>query len=102
MKNNLEIIKVDDKYALVDGFDTIKKGSKVINVTGSHVGLMRTALQNYASIGYIGHGGASFLYFREKIHRRFIKYITKQDLKKLIPTRKYKTNNWSNPNNIHG
>ena len=101
MKNNLEIIiTADGKYAIVDSFDTIKKGSKVININGN--GLIRTALENYGTIGYIGHGGASFLYFREKIHRRFVKYITKQDLKKMVPTRKYKTNNWSNPNNIHG
>lgn len=86
MRNNLEIITIDGKLALIDGFESIKSGCTVINKNGT--GVFKTAVKNENSIGYIGHGGYSFLYFRQEIHRRFIKYITKSDLKKLLPVKR--------------
>jgi len=93
MKNSLEIIKFGDKYALVSAYHTIKKGDKFLHINGVGV---RPVEFSHGSIGYTGHGGASFLCFREP-HRKFIKFITQTDLKKLTIKRRYRTNK-PNPN----
>lgn len=93
MKSKLEIfITPDNKIALVDSCASIKKGCKVIHIRNFSI-QKALSLDNktvdgknsdHYSLGYIGHGGASFLWFRPEVHRRFIKYITKKDLEKLI------------------
>lgn len=105
MKNSLEIIQVPDgRFILIDGYDTIRKGCNVIHlrnhsikkVIPMDVVKVDGTKSESTIIGYIGHGGASFLYFRPEVHRRFVKFITTSDLKKIVPTRKYKQN-WSKP-----
>ncbi len=93
MKSKLEIfITPDNKIALVDSCASIKKGCKVIHIRNYKIQIAKTLNEvtvdgkpvSNPAVGFIGHGGASFLYFRPEVHRRFIKYITQKDLEKLI------------------
>ena len=79
MKTKLDIERVKGRLVLVDDISTLKKGDKVLNI--AH-GTFRKAESLGPSIGY--NSGPAFLYFRETIHRRFVKFITKKDLEKLL------------------
>lgn len=101
MKNSLEIIKFGGKYILVSGYETIQKGDKFLHINANNVPINGDAVPRkvetfQGSIGYTGHMGASFLCFREP-HRKFIKYITQTDLKKLAIKRRYNRTYKPNP-----
>jgi hypothetical protein len=91
VKSKFEIVSINGRYALVDCVASIKPGSTVVNINKGNTLkaiTMDTTYMDGTKIKnpipcYIGHGGASRLYFRESIHRRFVKYITQRDLLKI-------------------
>lgn len=79
---NVGIIKIDDKFAVVStDVESIKKGDKVFNIRTNKF-CKAEALDGM--VGYTSFGGHAFLWFRKGIHCKFIKYITKKDIRILI------------------
>jgi len=87
MKTKYEILNIKGKNILVSGVETIKAGDKFVNINNGIISKVETL---DGMIGFTGHMGHSFLCFREKSHRKFIKEITQRDLSRMAPKRKYK------------
>lgn len=77
--NELEIIKAKGKYALIDGFNSIEEGCNVINLNGEYIS--KCSKDDCGTLGYITKDASAFIYYRKEVHRKFIKYLSKEDLK---------------------
>lgn len=77
----LDVINIGGKKALVSDCSSIQKGDKVVNIARNTF-MKAQVLPSGGCPGYIN--GPAFLYFRDTIHRKFIKYLTQSDLNKLL------------------
>ena len=77
--NELEIISINDKYALIDGFKSIEEGCRVINLFNDFISTC--SKDDCNTLGYINKNASTYIYYEKNKHRKFIKYLSKKDLK---------------------